>query len=50
VHDEIIALIEKPEAQALSESMHRIMSNPPAWAKGLPLAVSGYVSERYGKK
>jgi DNA polymerase len=49
VHDEIIALIEADGADDLLEFMKLTMAQPPAWAAGLPLAVTGYVSERYGK-
>jgi DNA polymerase len=49
VHDELIAepLIER--AQARLQQMKRVMSTPPDWAHGLPLAAEGAVMMRYGK-
>ena len=49
VHDEIIAQTSTGKAQALLAKMKKVMAHPPKWASGLPIAVSGYVSERYGK-
>lgn len=49
VHDEIIALIDESEAQDLLHFMKDTMEDPPKWAKGLPIAVSGYIAERYRK-
>jgi len=49
VHDEIIAQTSAGKAQALLAKMKKVMAQPPQWASGLPIAVSGYVSERYGK-
>jgi len=49
IHDEI--LVECPEAQSseMSDYMKQIMTTPPSWASGLPLAVSGKVMLRFGK-
>jgi DNA polymerase len=49
VHDELIAepIIER--AQARLQKMKAIMSTPPDWAHGLPLAAEGAVMMRYGK-
>jgi DNA polymerase len=49
VHDELIAepLIEC--AQARLQQMKKVMSTPPDWAHGLPLAAEGAVMMRYGK-
>jgi DNA polymerase len=47
VHDEIVIETDKPEAVKLE--MERIMCSPPAWAKGLPLAVEAEIMTRYGK-
>jgi len=47
VHDEIVVESDQPEAaQAVLE---QVMTTPPAWAYGLPLAVEGQVMQRYGK-
>lgn len=49
VHDEIVC--EVPIAHAAEElkEIEKIMCIPPAWAKGFPIAVEGYVSRRYSK-
>jgi len=47
-YDEIVC--EVPDTQQHSvEALCAIMSTPPAWAQGLPLAASGYESDRYRK-
>ena len=43
VHDEIVIETDKPT------DLERIMSTPPAWAEGLPLAAEVQVMTRYGK-
>jgi DNA polymerase bacteriophage-type len=48
-HDEIIGLTDASEAQTLFEEMRFVMSTPPTWAKGLPLAAAGFIGDRYGK-
>ena len=47
IHDEIVVETDQPE-QALAE-MQRVMSTPPAWAKGLPLGAEATIMNRYGK-
>lgn len=49
VHDEIIA--EAPEAAAAEtyRKMIDIMSQPPDWAKGLPLGADGFTADFYQK-
>lgn len=47
VHDEVVAEIPDP---ARFEELVAIMSLPPTWAPGLPLAAEGYVSARYRGK
>jgi DNA polymerase len=49
VHDELIAEPLIPRAQARLQQMKNIMSTPPDWAHGLPLAAEGAVMMRYGK-
>ena len=49
VHDEVVAELFKDEAGARLEEMCAIMSEPVAWAEGLPLAADGYVTEYYKK-
>ncbi len=48
VHDEIIA--EAPDAPHFNAAhLSALMSRPPAWANGLPLAAAGFESYRYRK-
>ena len=47
IHDEIVVETDQPE-EALAE-MQRVMSTPPAWAKGLPLGAEATIMNRYGK-
>lgn len=47
VHDEI--LCEPKAATASLDEMHRIMLEPVPWAPGLPLAVEGWIGQRYRK-
>jgi len=49
VHDEILAEVQIPHAEAALASITRIMSTAPAWAPGLPLAAEGWIGERYRK-
>ena len=47
VHDEIVIETDAPELAKVE--LERIMTTPPAWAEGLPLAVEAKVMQRYGK-
>jgi len=47
VHDEIVIETDQPEK--VLEQMQRVMSTPPAWAEGLPLAAEASIMDRYGK-
>jgi DNA polymerase len=49
VHDEIIAIVDAGDAQDLKFRMEWVMTHPPSWAAGLPIAVTGSISRRYGK-
>jgi DNA polymerase len=49
IHDEILAECDVKDADAALATMKRVMTTPPAWAEGLPLAVSGKVMLRFGK-
>jgi DNA polymerase len=48
VHDELITEVPD-ESEYTHERLSEIMSNNPAWAKGLPLAAAGFESKRYRK-
>ena len=47
VHDEVI--IEDLAGEQSVEAVERIMSVPPKWAEGLPLAAEGFRTYRYRK-
>lgn len=47
VHDEIVVETDRPEEMAAR--VEAVMTTPPAWAEGLPLAVKVLVKARYGK-
>jgi DNA polymerase len=49
VHDEVVVEVEERLAAARLRSLAGILSAPPPWAAGLPLAVEGKVLTRYGK-
>ena len=48
VHDEIIITAPEAEAEKAEELLVRIMSTPPAWAPGLPVACESGVATTYG--
>lgn len=45
VHDEVVLELKDPDIDAIQQTMIQ----EPAWATGLPLAVKGWVGERYRK-
>ena len=47
IHDEILAVSRNPEAD--SATMDRIMTTPPVWARGFPMAAEGWTARRYKK-
>ena len=49
VHDEVIVECDEADAECVARRVHEIMTDPPAWAKGLPLAAEGKTMLRYGK-
>lgn len=49
VHDEGGAQADADKAAETLETMRRIMSHTPSWAKGLPLAAEGFISDFYKK-
>lgn len=49
VHDEVIIECKASEADAVLKRAEEVMTTPPTWASGLPLAVEGAIMERYGK-
>jgi DNA polymerase len=49
IHDEILIECPKDRADEVLSNMKTVMTTPPSWASGLPLAVSGKVMLRFGK-
>ncbi len=49
VHDEIVCEVETEEAETRLKELAQIMIDLPAWARGFPIAVEGFVSPRYVK-
>ena len=49
VHDEIVVECPVAEADRVVAEVTRVMTTPPDWAVGLPLAVSVKKMDRYGK-
>ena len=47
-HDEIVLCEPEDKAEAAYKRLHEVMSTPPWWAKGLPLAAEGAVCKSYG--
>jgi DNA polymerase len=47
VHDEVVA--EVPDGFGSIEEFHRLMTEQPAWAEGLPLAAKAWSRPRYAK-
>jgi len=49
VHDEIVLEVPEADAERCLAWMRDVMTTPPEWAEGLPLAVGAKVMTRYGK-
>lgn len=49
VHDEAVCEVPEDEAEGALETMVELMSAPPSWAPGLPLAAEGFISPYYKK-
>jgi hypothetical protein len=48
-HDELVAEVPIASAAAGLRQLLTIMTTPPEWAGGVPIAVEGYLSSRYAK-
>lgn len=48
-HDEVVLVVHEHEAEQHANTVHRIMSTPEDWAKGIPLNADVKVSEIYDK-
>lgn len=49
VHDEVIAVCDEPEADAVLRKMLGVMRTAPPWAQGLPVHAEGWAGRRYRK-
>jgi DNA polymerase I-like protein with 3'-5' exonuclease and polymerase domains len=49
VHDELVTLVKDSEAQAAYDTINAIMSAPPPWMPGLPVAAEGMITKVYCK-
>lgn len=48
VHDEVVAVVPEHFAAEGLDRMVKIMSEPPSWAVGLPIACEGDIGDSYG--
>ena len=49
VHDEVLLLVEEQNAETALDKVVKIMTTPPSWAPGFPLAAEGWHGKRYRK-
>jgi len=49
IHDEIVVECKEADAEVVQRRMEAIMTTPPSWAAGLPLAAEGGVAKRFAK-
>lgn len=49
VHDEIVVVAKTKDAEAVARTMVKCMTEPPPWARGLPLATEPEIMKRYRK-
>lgn len=49
VHDELVFMVEDQWVPYWVDQIKKVMSTPPAWAQGIPLAVEVGVGKRYGE-
>lgn len=48
-HDELVGVVPDAYAERALKIFKAVMTTPPSWAKGLPLAVDAHISARYDK-
>lgn len=48
VHDEIVMMTAEDKVESVMAEVVRIMSSPPAWAEGLPVACEAGYADNYG--
>jgi hypothetical protein len=47
VHDSVTVEVAEAEGDAALSALVQVLSEPPAWAKGLPLAAEGEIKGHY---
>jgi DNA polymerase len=48
VHDAVVCVVPTPEVKLANDFIVDIMSTPPGWASGLPVACEAHYGESYG--
>jgi DNA polymerase len=48
VHDEIVVAVPKESGEVMEAKLVEIMSTPPKWAAGLPVACEAGRADNYG--
>jgi DNA polymerase len=49
IHDEILLLVKEADGESALARVTEVMTTPPKWAPGFPLAAEGWVGKRYRK-
>ncbi len=49
IHDEVVVEVDEDDAEEAKKDILRFMSEPPEWAKDLPLAAEAEITDRYQK-
>jgi DNA polymerase len=49
IHDEVLMLVDKSQAEIALDRVVKLMTTPPKWASDFPLAAEGWVGKRYRK-
>jgi DNA polymerase len=49
IHDEVLMLVDESQADIALDNAVKLMTTPPKWARGFPLAAEGWVGKRYRK-
>ena len=49
IHDEVLLLVDEENGESALEDVIKIMTTPPEWAPGFPLAAEGWYGKRYRK-
>jgi hypothetical protein len=49
VHDEVVYVTHKDEAESVLQWLLNWMSQPPAWWPEVPMGAEGWIGDRYGK-